>query len=266
MSDEVKIIAVGPSNVDQYGFFCYKSKAKSVGYGRKLSWLKERFREGLKIKLLYEDEASLRKGRPAGFIEYIPGEFAWRAVRASGYLLIHCLWVIGRWKQKGYGSRLLSECVADARSMNKLGVAMVTSEGVWLAGKELLAKNGFQSVDQAPPCFNLMAIRLKDTRPPAFPRDWPDRLGRCGSGMTIYHTDQCPYLEDAVKAAQAAAAQRDLKTRAIKLATSQEVQDLSPSPYGVFNIVCNDTLLTYHYIHKKEMQLLDRLLEKPGGR
>jgi hypothetical protein len=42
------------------------------------------------------------------FIEYIPGEQAWRAVHADGYLLIHCLWVVGKSK----GPRLCY-CLAE---------------------------------------------------------------------------------------------------------------------------------------------------------
>jgi len=123
MNTDVEIIAVDATNGAEYGFFCYRSKPKSEGYRRKLAWLGQRFSEGMKIKILYE------KGRPVGFIEYIPGEFAWRAVRAKNYVVIHCLWVVGRGKGKGYGSRLLNDCVEDARKMQKHGVAMVTSSG-----------------------------------------------------------------------------------------------------------------------------------------
>ena len=99
MSDRVEIVTVDLTNVDERGFFCYKSKPKSVGYKQKLSWLKARLAEGMRIKILYEN------GRSVGFVEYIPGEFAWRVVQAKGYMVIHCLWVVGRGKRKGYGSR-----------------------------------------------------------------------------------------------------------------------------------------------------------------
>lgn len=145
MNSNVKIVTVDATNVAEHGFFCYKSKPKSEGYRRKLDWLEQRFSEGLKIKIVYEEKRSV------GFIEYIPGEFAWRAVEAEGYLVVHCIWVVGKGKKKGYGSWLLNECVEDAREMGKHGVAMVTSSSNWLAGKKLLLKNGFESVDQAPP-------------------------------------------------------------------------------------------------------------------
>ena len=70
MNDNAKIVPVDATNVAEQGFFCYKSKPKSEGYGRKLDWLEQRFSEGLKIKIVYEGKRSF------GFIEYIPGEFA----------------------------------------------------------------------------------------------------------------------------------------------------------------------------------------------
>ena len=85
MNGNVEIVTVDASNVAQYGFFCYKSKPKSEGYRRKLGWLEQRVSEGMRIKIVHENERSAR------FIEYIPGEFTWRAVRAEGYLVVHCL-------------------------------------------------------------------------------------------------------------------------------------------------------------------------------
>jgi ribosomal protein S18 acetylase RimI-like enzyme len=128
----MKTIDVTLDNVDQTGFFCLMSRRKSVGYLRKLRWVKARFEEGLQIKMLDLSEG----GR--GFIEYTPGEFAWRPVEALGYLFIHCLWVVGNSRGKGYAKLLLDECLADAQRCGARGVAMVTSECNWLLGKRLL--------------------------------------------------------------------------------------------------------------------------------
>ncbi|UCE07082.1 MAG: GNAT family N-acetyltransferase, partial [bacterium] len=65
-----KIIDVNSDNVEQTGFFCYMSKRKTEGFQRKLNWLKARFAEGMRIKMFDLPER--------GFIEYIPGEYAWR--------------------------------------------------------------------------------------------------------------------------------------------------------------------------------------------
>lgn len=132
MESAIGVIDVNQDNVSREGFFCLMSKRKSEGYQRKLRWLKDRFAQGMKIKIIKEG------GR--GFIEYIPGEYAWRAVRAEGYMFIHCLWVVGKSKGKGCGTFLLNECIKGARDSGMKGVAMVTSKGNWLAGKKLLQK------------------------------------------------------------------------------------------------------------------------------
>lgn len=144
MGEDVRIVTVSASNVAQQGFFCYKSKPKSEGHRRKTDWLRQRFAEGLTIQTVFEGKRSV------GFIEYIPGEYAWRAAYAPGHLMIHCLWVVGKAKKKGYGSRLLQTCIEDARRLGKRGVAMVTSKRVWLAGSQILLRNGFEIVDRGP--------------------------------------------------------------------------------------------------------------------
>ena len=64
----MQIIEVNEQNVEKTGFFCLMSRKKAAGYEKKLEWLKVRFAEGMRIKMLDLSEG----GR--GFIEYIPGE------------------------------------------------------------------------------------------------------------------------------------------------------------------------------------------------
>jgi hypothetical protein len=172
---------------------------------------------------------------------------------------------VGRGKKKGYGSRLLDECVEDAREMQTHGVAMVTSSGNWLAGKKLFLKNGFEVVDQAPPTFELLVKRFDGDAPlPAFPQDWDKRAGRYGAGLTVIYADQCPYINDAIKQYVELAEERGVEARVVKLTNSQEVQDAAPSAYGVFNVVHDGKLVTYHYMGKKEKEALIELWE--GGK
>jgi hypothetical protein len=255
MTDQVQIVDVNAENVEKTGFFCYKSKPKTEGYRKKINWLKERFAEGLRLKMV-----SLN-GSSAGFIEYIPGEYAWRAVSAPGYMLIHCLWVVGKNKEQGFGARLLAECEEDARRSGKHGVAMVTSSGTWLAGKELLLNHGYKQVDEAPPSFQLMVKRFGDAPLPAFPTNWQERLARCGAGMTIFTSDQCPYLVEVSRLSCESAEKRGLSARIIEVKTCREAQEVSPSPYGVFNVVYNGSLVAYHWMDKKELAYLDQLIQ-----
>ena len=59
MHTHAQIIDVDASNVDQHGFFCYMSKRKSAGYRQKRDWLEQRFAEGMKIKMIHEEEGRL---------------------------------------------------------------------------------------------------------------------------------------------------------------------------------------------------------------
>ena len=253
MSDEVKIVTVDATNVAQEGFFCYKSKPKAEGYRHKLAWLEQRFAEGMQIKILYEGKRSV------AFVEYIPGEYAWRAVNAKDYLLIHCLWVVGKGKGQGYGTRLLNECIDYAQKTGKSGVAMVTSSGVWLADKKLLLKHGFEEIEQAPPSFSLLVKRFAADAPlPTFPTNWDERARHFGDGLTVLHSGQCPYIPDAVNIIVDFFGERGIPTRMVELTSGQDVQALSPSPYGLFGVVYNGKLLSYHYLGQKDLvKLMD---------
>jgi len=254
MSEKVEIISVDADNVEEQGFFCYKSKPKSAGYQQKLGWLKERLAEGMRIQILFEGKRSV------GFVEYMPGESAWRAVDAAGYMLIHCIWVVGRAKKKGYGTQLLETCIEDVRQTGAHGVAMVTTSRVWLADKKLLVKAGFEVVDQAPPVFELLVKRFDDAPLPTFPQDWQERAARFGPGLTIIRSDQCPYIEDATKHVLKLAREHGAKARVVRQTSGQEVQENAPSAYGVFQIVYNGELFCYHYLGKKEIAQLTTLL------
>jgi GNAT superfamily N-acetyltransferase len=242
----MNVVDINNQNVKEKGFFCYMSKKKTPGYQRKLRWLKDRFDEGMRIKML-----DLAQGG-RGFIEYIPGEYAWRAVNAEGYMFIHCIWVAGKSKGKGNGSLLLNECIEDARNSGTKGVAMVTSERNWLVAKKFLAKHSFESVAQHPP-FELMVKKFGDTASPSFSGDFEKRLQSCGKNITIFRSDQCPYIDAAVNAALQAAQEVGSKARVIELKSAEDVRRLSPSPYGVFQIVHNGKLFTYHSLAKEDL-------------
>ena len=249
MDDPFEIIQVDTGNVDRHGFFCQMSKPKAPGYRQKRAWLEARFAEGLKIQILHETG-----GRNVGFVEYLPGEHAWRAVHAPGYVVIHCLWVVGKGKGKGHGRRLLQACLEDARAQDRHGVVMVASDGVWLAGKQIFLQNGFVKVDQAPPAFHLLVHRFRPAPDPAFPTNWEARQARFGPGLTVVRTPQCPYIEDGAAEAVEIAREKGVPARVVELHSAQEVQESSPSPFGVFGLVLDGRLLSYHYLLRKELE------------
>lgn len=233
------IHTIDASNVDRYGFFCYKSKPKSAGFKHKRLWLENSLADGVHIKIIYEGE------RSAGFIEYAPGEASWRVVEATGYMVIHCIWVVGSGQGKGYGSRLLEQVLDDAQSKGMYGVAVVTSSSTWLAKKAFFLQHGFEVVDQAPPAFELLVKRIGQGQLPSFPQDWESRLTRIPQGLVVYYSGQCPYLDMFVSSLNNAACQMSIPIELIELKTSREARKISPSAYGVFGVVYNGKLLSY---------------------
>ena len=251
------IHTIDPSNVDRYGFFCYKSKPKTQGFRQKREWLGSCLAEGVRLKILYEGE------RSAGFIEYAPGEYTWRAVQAPGYLVIHCMWVVGSGKGKGYGARLLDQVVDEAESLGMYGVAAVSSDSTWLAKKGFFLHHGFEVVDQAPPSFELLVRRFDSCNLPSFPQDWESRMNRIPQGLVVYHSGQCPYNAMFVTSLLNAASGLGIQAHSMELRSSHEARNHSPSAYGVFGVVYNGRLLSYRPMGGKTLrEMLERTDEQ----
>ena len=252
----MKIININLKNISQYPPTCFLNP-NNEGYRIKLEWLKKRFTKEMRIKLLYlENEKKCN-----GFIEYIPGEYAWRAVDAKGYMFIHCIWITpNKNKKKGYGSLLIEECIKDAKKEGMLGVAVISSEGSFMAGKDVFLKNGFESVESAKPSFELMVKVLKKGLLPKF-KDWEKQLSKY-KGLNIIYSNQCPWVSRSIKEFSETAKKKGLKLEVIEIKTAKQAQS-APSIYGVFNLVYNGKLLADHYISNRRFQnILEKELKK----
>jgi ribosomal protein S18 acetylase RimI-like enzyme len=240
MSSNPIIIDVNDENISQYPPTCFLNP-NNVGYQIKAEWLKERFKEGLKIKALYLEGDK----KCHGFIEYVPGECAWRAVEAKDYLFIHCIWVSpNKFKSKGYGSLLVDACVKDAEKQGKAGVAVVASEGPFMANKELFLKNGFREV-QSSSAFTLLVKQLRTAEEPKF-RDCEKQVGS-HEGLKIMYSNQCPWVARFISELPETIKGKGLKVDVVELKTAEQAQQ-APSIYAVFNLVSDGQLLADHYI------------------
>ncbi len=240
-----EIIDTSADNILDYGICGYKDIRKA-GYPEKIAWLKDRFTEGLKIKTLY----SGRDGTQ-GMIEYIPGEYCWRPVEASGYMFIHCILSGFKnvYKGKGYGSLLLEECISDAKKHGLYGVAVVTRDGPFMAGKELFMKHGFGVLENAPPDFQLLVKEFsRNDLTPKFKGKRKDLLMQYGEDLTIIRADQCPYtVKNVREISETAKNGYGIKTQVISLKNCEEAQN-SPCPFGTFCIIYRGKIISYHPI------------------
>ncbi len=239
---DFSIVTIDADNVDGMGFFCVKNK-KHPGYVAKRAWLTQRFAEGMKFKLLRTAE-----GKQAGFLEYVPGEHTWRVIDAPSYLVIHCIWVKSdKTPSKGLASALLRDLLDEAESDGVQGVAIVTSDGPWMASKDVFLKNGFQQVDEAPPCFQLLARQTGRGPLPSFPQNWEERLSRC-RGLQLLYANQCPYIGKAVEELPPVAERHGIRLRLVEMSDPAEARERVPSPYGVFSLTHQGRLLADHPI------------------
>jgi len=240
MNPKPTIIDVNEENILQYPPTCFLNP-KNIGYQIKAKWLKQRFPEGLKIKLLYLENDK----KCHGFIEYVPGENAWRAVESKDYLFIHCIWVSpNTCKNKGYGSLLVAECLKDAEKQGKAGVAVIASEGPFMANKELFIKNGFREV-QTSGVFALLVKQLRKAAEPKF-KDCESSLTSY-EGLTIAYSNQCPWVARFITELSEITKKKSLKINVFELKTPEQAQ-AAPSIYAVFNLVNDGKLLADHYI------------------
>lgn len=247
MNTTTTIIDVNLKNITQYPPTCFLNP-KNEGYLIRREWLKKRFSEGMRIKLLYIENEK----KANGFIEYVPGENAWRAIDAKDYMFIHCIWISpNKYKEKGYGSILINECIEDAKRDGKHGVAVVTSEGPFMAGKALFIKNGFKSVAQAEPSIALMAKSIKKGPLPKF-TDYEKQLGKY-KGLNIVYSNQCPWVARSIPELKEIAKKKSLSLKVIELKTAKQAQN-APSVYAVFSLIYNGKILADHYISSKRFQ------------
>lgn len=157
--DGAALQKVGPDELSTYGIGCL-ADPDHIGHRGKVAWLQARFDEGLRY-LLFRGE----DGRPLAFLEYVPGESAWRPVQADGWLFVHCLWVYARGKKVGgLGSRLIRAVVDEARKAKARGVAAMVSDGPWMVGRDIFLKNGFDEVAEAEHGLDLHVHELATPR------------------------------------------------------------------------------------------------------
>lgn len=251
MMRDIEIIETNLDNIGNFGLCGYKN-IKQEGLRRKIEWLKDRFSEGMKIKTLYS-----KKDGTQGMIEYIPGEYCWRPVDAKGYMFIHCIFVgfKGAYKGKGYGSLILDECIKDAKKQKMNGVAVVTREGAFMAGREFFEKNGFEVLDSAPPDFQLLVKKFnKKAQNPKFKGDWEKKLNQYSKGLTIIRADQCPYTAKNVEEMKETAEKiYGIKPNIIDLKNYKEAQN-SPCAFGIFCIIYDGKIVAHHPISNKRFQ------------
>ncbi|WP_462406236.1 GNAT family N-acetyltransferase [Gracilibacillus sp. Marseille-QA3620] len=236
---DIQIVELDTKILEGIGSYCLRSKKNSLGYINKNKWLNERFEEGLKYIQLFDNN------KQVGFIEFTDAECSSRVVHADNYLVIHCLWVSET--GKGYGTKLINNCLEDAKRRSKQGVVVVTnSETSWTPSKDIFLKKHFKLVDTAPYNFELLVYQFEDsTSLPFFPTNWDERVKKF-SELTILRSFQCPYVEVATENIIEGANKLGIDVKIIDFKGREELMELSPTPYGIFSVIFRGRLISFH--------------------
>lgn len=241
MSEDINIIDLTPENIASYGVCGYKDVDKHIELRNKINWYKEYYGKGLRIKAVIS-----QTGGYQGMLEYIPGEYAFRPVKAKGYMFIHCIFVgfKNAYKGKGLASSLINGCIAEAKALNMKGVAVTVRQGSFMAKKDIFIKLGFTVVDNTKPDFELLVYKFdSESENPAFINN--NDLKKYESGLYIIRSVQCPYTEKNVKEIIKTAQEKyGLKTNLIEIITEKDAQ-MCPSPFGSFCLIYNGKILSY---------------------
>ncbi len=233
------LIDVTPGTLaDHPGVICFINP-KHDSYNHKIGWLKKRFAEGLKIKLLYLEEEK----KPVGFIEYVPGENCWRAVSAPGYLFIHCLWINGnKYKNQGLG-RMLLEAV-EKEAAGTAGMAVVTSDKAFMANREIFLSNGYTVAEESGK--EQLLVKQFKKGPLTSINDWESELAK-RKKFTMVYSKQCPWVARFIDEVQPILEKEKLEVAFKELTTPAQAQK-GPSLYGTFSLVKDGRLLADRYI------------------
>jgi ribosomal protein S18 acetylase RimI-like enzyme len=245
-------------NFKDFPATCF-TKAEHPGRISKLKWMQKQSKHGLRIFQAYREETSA-SNRCIGFVEYIEGAHAFRAVEAKDYLFIHCIWVSPNLeKNKGLGSLLVRKVVQDAQKSNKLGVAVITSTSSFMANGDLFKKNGFDEIEVRKP-YSLFVKKFsaKSTNP-KFKNT--EKALKKYKGFHLLYTHQCPWIAQIIEPFQTIAKKNKLNLEVKELTTPSKIQN-GPSIYGIFSLIYNGELLADHYISQKRFENIIKKLKR----
>lgn len=241
---DVNIVDINEENILNYSPRCFLN-SKDTGQMKKTEWVKNQMKNGLKIKLAY----TKNNKKLIGYIEYIPGKHAWRAVDAKDYLFIHCLWVSPKkFRQQNLGSHLINTCIKDAKSNGFAGVAVITSSDSFMADKDVFMKNEFSIVEKSDP-YSLLVKKCDNAKNPHF-YDWKKQLDQL-QGLHIIYSNQCPWVARFISEMKDNLLKQDITITELK--TAKEAQH-APSIYSTFTFIYNGKILASHYISKRRFE------------
>lgn len=254
MNDNTGIITLNSKNIDTEPICCAISDKKCrEGYLRKKEWLKEQMDKGYVFKKFDVNHKV--------FIEYCPSEIALLPVTAPNYMVINCFWVAGQHAGKGYGKKLLEECIKDSADKDGIIVLTGNKKKPYLSEKRFFIKHGFEVCDAAPPYFELLVYKNSpDAINPVFNQPAKENVCNHKDGLTVYYSNQCPFTEYYTNTVLKQLAHREgiaLKTSLID--TNEKAAGL-PSAFSIYSVFYNGKFMTHEILNETKFnKLVDQI-------
>ncbi len=242
------IININQNNIATEHICCAISDKKGeTCVASKKSWLSERFLDGLVFKRL--------DARGKVFIEYIPAEKAWCPIMADGYMYINCFWVSGQFAKQGYGSRLLDECITDAKAKGKLGLTVLSSNKKmpFLSDPKYLKRKGFRIADTSEPYYELLYLPFEENAPVPQFKECAKNGHTDEKGMVLYYSDQCPHTGKYANIIKTLAQQRGSDVKLIKFESAEQAQN-APSPFTTYSFFFDGQFVTNEILSEKKFE------------
>lgn len=215
-----EFITITPENLATEHLCCIiRSKKPHPGVEAKRAWLADRLLEGHVFRKLNDKKATV-------FIEYAPLETAWVPVEGENYLYLYCLWVTGEHKGKGYGRKLLEDCIADAKAKGRSGICMLgaAKQKGWLTDQAFAKKHGFAVVDNTSNGYELLALSFDGSVPHFAPSAKVMHIDE--QTLTVYYDRQCPFVLQSLTSIQSCCEEHHVPVRIIEVNTLEMAKAL----------------------------------------
>ncbi len=222
-------------------------KKHEQGVLAKKEWLKDRIKEGHVFRKL--------NAQGKVFIEYAPLEKAWVPIEGNNYNYIYCLWVAGSYKNNGYGKELLEYAIKDAKDNNKNGICVLSSKKKkpFISEKSFFIKYGFEVIETLGD-YELLCLSFNDKEKPKFTES-VKLMSISDSGIIIYYTNQCPYVENCIKEINEYIEETKKDIRLIKIDSLEKAKNV-PCIFNNWAVFNNQKFISNTLLNKNSVAKL----------
>lgn len=244
MGDLREIITLNKENIDTEHICCAISDKKCrEGYLKKKEWLKQEISNGYIFKKFNVNHKV--------FIEYCPSEIALMPITASNYMAINCFWVAGQHAGKGYGKKLLEECMKDSADKDGIVVLVSNKKKPYMSDKKFFIKQGFEVCDTAPPYFELLVYKNNQNAiSPTFNKSAKENICSNKNGLTVYYSNCCPFTKYYTNTVLKELSIREgIPLEIIEIDNKEQVSDL-PSAFSIYSIFYNGKFITHEILNE----------------